>query len=81
MEDNARGTEGNIEKEEVAHSAGSDPEDPSKVLPVERLLRDVRALKKLTATKEPPRVRGLKRYCRPYTSHATPVEQDSGLRS
>ena len=56
MEDNARGTEGNIEKEEVAHSAGSDPEDPSKVLPVERLLRDVRALKKLTATKEPPRV-------------------------
>ena len=56
-EDNTRGTEGNMEKGDVAHPAGSDSEDPPKVLPVERLLSNVRALKKLTTTKEPPRVR------------------------
>ena len=49
-EDNARGTEGN-------HPAGSDPEDPPKALPVERLLSDGRALDELTAPRDPPRVR------------------------
>ena len=56
-EDNARGTEGDMEKGEVAHPAGSNPENPPNVLPVEKLLSDIRALKKLTAPKEPPRVR------------------------
>ena len=44
MDDNARGTEGNVEKGDVAHTAGSDSEDPPKVLPVARLLSNVRAL-------------------------------------
>ena len=57
MEDDARGTYGNTEKGGVAHPAGSDSEDPPKVLPVERLFSDVRTLEKLTATKKPPRVR------------------------
>ena len=56
MEDNARGMEDNAEKGDVAHPTGSDSEDPPRVLPVERLLSNVRALKKLTATKDPPRV-------------------------
>ena len=46
-----------MEKEDAAHPTGSDSEDPSKVLSVARLLSDVRALEKLTATKEPPIVR------------------------
>ena len=40
MEDNARGMEGNIGKGEVAHPAGSDPEDPPKVLPAENAVWD-----------------------------------------
>ena len=58
-EDNARGTDGNInmERGEISHPAGSDPEDPTKVLPMGRLLSNVRALEKLTAPREPPRVR------------------------
>ena len=56
MEDIAGGTEGNVEKGYVAHLVGRDSEDPSKVLPIARLLSNVRALKKLMTIKEPPRV-------------------------
>ena len=57
MEDDARGTYGNTEKGGVAHPAGSDSEDPPKVVPMARLLSDVRALEKLMARRDPPRVR------------------------
>ena len=56
MDDIARGTEGNIEKGDVVHPAGSNSENTSKVLPVARMLSDGRALEKLTATKKLPRV-------------------------
>ena len=57
MEDNTSGTEDNMGKGDIAYPAVSNSEDPPKVLPVERLLSDVRAIEKLTATTEPPRVR------------------------
>ena len=56
MEDIARGTYGNVEKGYVAYPAGSNSEYPPTMLPVARLLSYIRALLKLTATKEPPRV-------------------------
>ena len=78
MEDIARGTEGNIEKGDVAHPARSDSEDPSKILPIASLVSDVRTLEKLTATKDPLRVQlRVRGYYRPYTFQAMPVKQDS----
>ena len=41
----------------IADLAQSDLEEPPKVLPVERLLSDVRALKKLMAPVAPPQVK------------------------
>ena len=41
-------------KDVIADLARSDLEEPLKVLPVERLLSDVRALKKLIAPVAPP---------------------------
>ena len=56
-EDNARGAESNTGKDMIADLAWIDFEEPPTVLPVERLLSDVRALKKLAAPAMPPQVK------------------------
>ena len=56
-EDNARGAESNTGKDMIADLAWIDFEEPPTVLPVERLLSDVRALKKLMAPVAPPQVK------------------------
>ena len=51
------GNEGSATPNGLKGSSKGDSEEPSRVLPVERLKSNVEALKKLTAPVAPPRVR------------------------